>query len=68
MLDIYWKLGLFFWFFLFLSFGATAIAYRGAQARDPIGPVAAGLHQSHSNAGSELSLWPTLQLMAMPDP
>ena len=30
--------------------------------------AAAGLHQSHSKVGSEPRLWPTPQLMAMPDP
>ena len=30
--------------------------------------VTAGLHHSHSNAGSELRLQPLPQLMAMPDP
>ena len=33
-----------------------------------IGATAAGLHHSHSDAGSELRLRPTPQLMAMPDP
>ena len=32
------------------------------------GATTAGLHQSHSNAGSKLSLWTTPQLTAMPDP
>ena len=31
-------------------------------------PVATGLHHSHSNAGSELRLRPTLQLTATPEP
>ena len=33
-----------------------------------IGAVAAGLSQSHSNAGSKLCLQPTPQLTATPDP
>ena len=47
-------------FFFFLSFclfaisWATPTAYGGSQARGLIGPVAASLHQSHSNRGSEL--------------
>ena len=38
------------------------------QAKGLIGAAAAGLHYSHSNAGSELQLWPTLQLTATLDP
>ena len=54
-------------FFFFLSFVVVVIvvvvvvaiswaapaAYGGSQARGPIRAVATGLHQSHSNAGSE---------------
>ena len=50
-----------------ISWAAPA-AYGGSQARGRIGAVAAGLCQSHSNAGSELRLQPTPQLTAMPDP
>ena len=39
-----------------------------SQARGPIGAVDAGLHHSHSNAGSELCLQPTPQLTATLDP
>ena len=53
--------------FFFFSRAAPA-AYGGSQARGLIGAVAAGLHQSHSNVGSELHLRPTLQLTAMLDP
>ena len=63
------------WFvvcFFFLSFcyfsWAAPAAYGGSQARGLIGAVAAGLHQSHSNLGSELHLRPTPQLTATPDP
>ena len=43
-----------FFFFGLIAFSRAAPAvYRGSQARGPIGAVAAGLHQSHSNAGSE---------------
>ena len=54
----------FFWSFS----RATPKAYRGSQARGPIRPVATGLRQSDSNAGSDLCLQPTPQLMASLDP
>ena len=41
---------------------AAPTAYGGSQARGPIGAVATGLHQGHSNTGSELRLQPTPQL------
>ena len=44
------------------------MAHGGSQARGLIGAVAAGLHHSHSNVGSEPGLRLTPQLMAMPDP
>ena len=34
-------------------FQVVLVAYGGSQASGSIGAVAAGLHQSHSNAGSE---------------
>ena len=49
-------------FFSFLSFcllRATLAAYGGSQARGLIRAVAAGLHQSHSNARPEPRLRPT---------
>ena len=49
-----------------ISWAAPA-AYEGSQARGRIGAVATGLRQSHSNAGSEPRLQPTLQLTATPD-
>ena len=55
-------------FFFFLSFRATPAAHGGSQARGRIGATRAGLHHIHSNAGSELCLRPTSQLVAMPDP
>ena len=55
-------------FILFLLFRATPVAYGNSQARGQIRAIAAGLHHSHSNAGSELCLQPTPQLMAMLDP
>ena len=60
-------------FFFFLSFCLFAIswaaptAYGVSQARGQIAAVAAGLRQSHRNAGSELRLQPTPQLTATPD-
>ena len=53
--------------FFFPFFRATPEAYRGSQAGSQIGATAAGLHHSHSNAGSEPYLWRT-RLMATPDP
>ena len=50
-----------------LFFRAASTAYGSSQARGHIGAVAAGLHHSHSNAGSEPRLRPTPQLMATPD-
>ena len=49
-----------------ISWAAPA-AYGGSQARGPIGAVATGLRQSHSNSGSEPRLQPTPQLTATPD-
>ena len=53
--------------FCFL-FRAKTAAYGGSWARDEHGAAAAGLHHCHSNAGSDLHLQPTPQLMAMLDP
>ena len=55
-------------FYLFLLFRAAPTAYGSSQARGPIGATAAGLRHSHSNAGSEMQLWPTPQLSATLDP
>ena len=49
-------------------FRATPEALRGSQARGGTGAVAAGLHHSHSNLGSEPHLRPLPQLMTMLDP
>ena len=58
-----------FFFPVLLPFSRVAPeAYGGSQARGLTGAVAAGLHQSHSNMGSELHLQPTPQLTAAPDP
>ena len=53
---------------LFCLFRATPTAHAGSQARGLIGTAAAGLHHSHSHAGSAPCLWPSPQLKAMPDP
>ena len=55
----------FFFFFFFLLLRAAPKAYGNSQARGQIGATTAGLHHSHSNAGSELYLQPMLQLTAM---
>ena len=39
--------------FVFCLFRAAPVAYGDSQARGLIGATAAGLHHSHSNAGSE---------------
>ena len=59
---------LFFFFPRFAFSRAAPTACGGSQARDLIGAAATGLHQSHSNVGSELCLQPTPQLTATPDP
>ena len=59
---------LFIIFFFFLLFWAAPMAHGGSQARGLIGAATAGLHHSHGNAGSELHLRLTPQLMATPDP
>ena len=59
----------FFFFCLFAISWAAPAVYGGSQARGRIiGVVATGLHQSHSNAGSELHLQTVPQLTATPDP
>uniref|UniRef100_A0A4X1VKW2 Reticulon n=1 Tax=Sus scrofa TaxID=9823 RepID=A0A4X1VKW2_PIG len=51
---------LFCFFCLFAISRAAPSAYGGSQARGPIGAVAAGLRQSHSNIGSEPRMFPFL--------
>ena len=53
-------------FFFFNLFRAEPKAYRCSYTRGLIRAVAAGLHQTHSYAGSEPRLWPTPQLTATP--
>ena len=55
-------------FFFLLIFSATPAADGDSRARSRIGAVAAGLHHSHNNMESELSLQPTPQLTAMLGP
>ena len=56
-----------FIYYLFSLFRAAPGAHVGSQARGRIGVAVAGLHQSHSNMGSEPHLQPTPQLMATSD-
>ena len=58
----------FFFFFFFCLFRTAPTAYGGSLAKGPIGAVAAGLHHSHSHAGSEPHLQHRPQLRAMLDP
>ena len=68
---VVWRVTDFIYLFIFCLFAtswATPVAYGGFRARGRIRAVAAGLHQSHSDVGSELRLRPTPQLTAAPDP
>ena len=47
---------------------SSRLSQGGSQARGGVGAAAAGLHPSHSSAGSEPHLRPTTQLTATPDP
>ena len=67
-LFVYLFVYLFIYLFIFVFSRAAPTAYGGSQARGPTGAVAAGLHHSHSNVGSEPRLRPTPQLMATLDP
>ena len=62
------KFGFFVLFCLFAFSRASPAVHGGSQARGRNGAVAASLHHSHSNAGSEPRLQPTLQPSAMLDP
>ena len=71
LVDSLFSFKLYFFFVCFCLFAiswAAPTAYGVSHARGQIRAVAAGLHQSHSNAGSKPSLQPTPQLTAMPDP
>ena len=52
----------------FFSICTHICIYGGSPARGLTGAPAASLHHSHSNARSELHLWPTPQFTATPDP
>ena len=54
-------------FCLFAFSWAAPAAYGDSQARGPIGAIATGLHQGHSNAGSEPRLQSIPQFTATPD-
>ena len=51
----------------FFLFRATPVAYGSYKARDQTGTAAVGIHHNHSNAGSELHLKPTPQVVATLD-
>ena len=55
-------------FFFFGLFRTVPAACGGSQARGRIRAIAANLHQSHSNTGSEPHLQHIPQLTAMLDP
>ena len=57
----------FLFFFFFCSLGLHLQHREVPRLRDRIGATAAGLHCSHSNGGSGLSLPPLLQLIAILD-
>ena len=65
-----WRLyvGRLFYNFCFLFFVFVCLGFFQGCTHGEIGAVAAGLHHSHSNIGSELCLWPTPQLTATMDP
>ena len=68
MMGMLLQIFFFFFFFFFSLSRAAPAAYGGYQARGPIGAVAPGLCQSHSNAGSKPHLQLTPQLTATLDP
>ena len=49
-------------------FRTAPATYGSSQARGQIRTVAASLHHSHGNSGSETCRQPTPQITAMPDP
>ena len=54
--------------YFFCHYRSAPMAYGSSQVRGWIGAIATSLCHSHSNVGSELCLWSTPQLTAMPDP
>ena len=67
VLSLLWQ-GFCFCFAILSFFRADLTAYGGSQARGPIRVLAAGLHHSRSNEGSEPRLRPIPQFTATPDP
>ena len=66
---IYLFVNIYLFIFVFLPFlGPLPLAHGSSQARGLIRAVAAGLRQSHRNAGSEPRLQTTPQLTATPNP
>ena len=63
--SFYYFILFYFIYFILLLFTATPMAHDGSQARSLIKAIAACLHHSHSNAGSEPRLQPPPQLTAM---
>ena len=57
-----------FFFCLFVFSRAVPVTHGGSRTRGQIGAIAAGLYQSHSNAGSKPRQQPIAQLSAMLDP
>ena len=55
-------------FIIIIIIKVALAAYECSQARGQIGAVAARLHHSHSDMGSESHLPPTPYITAMPDP
>ena len=53
---LFWIIVSCYFFFVCCLFEGCTVAYGGSQPRGLIGAVAAGLHRSHSNVGSELCL------------
>ena len=68
LLSLVWQSNIFFFFFLLLFSSATLVVYGSSQDRSWIRATAAYIHHIHSTSGSEPQLWPTSQLMTMPDP
>ena len=56
-----------YYLLFFCFYRAAPMAYASSQVRGQIGAIAASLHHSHSNSGSELCLRPTPQLAATLD-
>ena len=57
-----------YYYYHYLLFRATPMAYGGSQTRGWTGAAAASLHHSHSNEGSKQHLWHEPLLTAMLDP